>query len=284
MVAVFACDRSYFFDDLCTRVQTHDPSGILGPLIERLIGPLVIFALVFVLGRALRRFVDRAVARSGGDVQVRALVRNVGAAVIYFFAIVSGLVTAGVNAAFILTFGGLASLAIGLAFQDVLRNVLAGIWLLLERPFRIGDVITLVGVDMTGVVQTITLRTTAMRTGDGRLAVVPNLTVFSGVVVNGDAYPQRRYTVALRLERDRDLEAAIRAARREMESIGEVARDPAPAVMPILDGEGMLLNCNFWMDHRTHNADAVTAEVARRLWVITERASAPSPGAAQRES
>jgi small conductance mechanosensitive channel len=278
IASAFACDKSYFFDDLCTSLQKHDPSGIAGPLVERLIGPIAIFALVFVIGRALRRVVDHTVERAGGDLQVRALVRNVGGAVIYFFAAVSGLVTAGVNAAFILTFGGLASLAIGLAFQDVLRNILAGIWLLVERPFKIGDLITLVGVDMTGLVQTITLRTTTMRTGDGRLAVVPNLTVFSGVVVNSSAYGQRRFTITVRIERDHDLEAAMRAARRELEAVSEVARDPAPAVQPQLDGEGMLLICTYWLDYRTHDPDVVAAEVARRLWVITESAGAPKSG------
>jgi small-conductance mechanosensitive channel len=275
LASAFSCDKSYFFDDICTTVQNRDPSGIAGPLIERLIGPLLIFALVFVVGRILRRVVDRAVVRAGGDPQVRALVRNLGGAIIYFFAIVSGLVTAGVNAAFILTFGGLASLAIGLAFQDVLRNILAGIWLLVERPFKIGDLITLIGVDMSGVVLTITLRTTALRTGDGRLAVVPNLTVFSGVIVNSSAFGQRRYTISLRIERDHDLEAAMRAARRELESISEVAREPAPSVQPQLDGEGILLNCSYWLDYSNHDVDAVAAEVARRLWLITERSSAP---------
>ncbi|MGH7723637.1 MAG: mechanosensitive ion channel family protein [Candidatus Dormibacteria bacterium] len=271
--AAFSCDKTYFFDDVCSTVQRHDPSGIAGPLIERLIGPIAIFALVFALGRMLRRAVDRAVQRAGGDPQLRALVRNVGGAVIYFFAIVSGLVTAGVNAAFILTFGGLASLAIGLAFQDVLRNVLAGIWLLVERPFKIGDLITLIGVDMSGVVQTITLRTTALRTGDGRLAVVPNLTVFSGVIVNSSAYSQRRYTVSLRIERDHDLEAALRTARGELEATAEIANEPTPRVEPQLDGEGILLHCRYWLDYRTHDVDAIAADLARRLWTIAESAA-----------
>jgi small conductance mechanosensitive channel len=275
LAAAFTCDRTYFFDDLCTSVQSHDPSGIVGPLIERLIGPIVVFALVFAIGRILRRAVERAVQKASGDPQLRALVRNIGGAVIYFFAIVSGLVTAGVNAAFILTFGGLASLAIGLAFQDVLRNILAGIWLLIERPFKIGDLIALVGVDMSGVVQTITLRTTAMRTADGRLAVVPNLTVFSGVVVNSSAYGQRRYTVSLRIERDHDLEAALRAARRELEATAEIAKEPPPRVEPQLDGEGILLHCRYWLDYRTHDVDAIAADLARRLWVIIESSGAP---------
>jgi small conductance mechanosensitive channel len=276
VASAFSCDKSYFFDDLCSTVQSHDPSGIAGPVIERLIGPILIFALVVAGGRLLRRGVDRTVVHSGGDPQLRALVRNVGGAVIYFFAVLSGLVTAGVNAAFILTFGGLASLAIGLAFQDVLRNVLAGIWLLVERPFKIGDLIALVGVDMSGVVQTITLRTTAMRTADGRLAVVPNLTVFSGVIVNSSAYSQRRYTVSLRIERNHDLEAALRVARRELEATAAVSKEPPPTVDPQLDGEGMLLHCRYWLDYRTHDVDAIAAELAQRLWVIIEGESAPA--------
>ena len=271
--SAFSCDKSYFFDDLCTSVNSHDPSGILGPLIERLIGPIVIFILVFGVGRVVRRVVDRAVQRAHGDPQVRALIRNVGGAVIYFFAALSGLVTAGVPLAFLLTFGGLASLAIGLAFQDVLRNVLAGIWLLLERPFRIGDLISI--SDMAGVVQNITLRTTSLRTGDGRLAILPNLTVFSGIVVNSSAYGQRQYTVSVRIERDHDLEVAVRAARRELEATTQIATNPAPRIDVQLDGEGMLLHCRYWLDYRTHDVDAIAADIARRVWVITERPPAP---------
>jgi small-conductance mechanosensitive channel len=148
--------------------------------------------------------------------------------------------------------------------------------LLLERPFKIGDLIMLIGVDLSGVVQTITLRTTAMRTADGRLAIVPNLTVFSGVIVNSSAYSQRRYTVSLRIERDHDLEAALRAARRELEATAEVSKEPPPVVEPQLDGEGMLLHCRYWLDYRTHDVDAVAADLARRLWVIIEGESAPA--------
>ena len=274
--SAFSCDKSYFFDDLCTSINGHDPSGFIGWLVERLVGPLLIFVLVFAVGRVARRLVDRAVQRAHGDPQVRALVRNVGGAVIYFFAALSGLVTAGVPLAFLLTFGGLASLAIGLAFQDVLRNVLAGIWLLVERPFRIGDLITI--SDMAGVVQNITLRTTALRTGDGRLAILPNLTVFTGIVVNSIECGQRQFTVSVRIERDHDLEAARRAARRELEATREVAEHPAPRVDVQLDGEGMLLHCRYWLDYRTHDVDTIAADLARRVWVITERPPAPPAG------
>jgi small conductance mechanosensitive channel len=266
----FACNSQYFFDDVCRTIAGPGNTSLVGSLVERLIGPVVVFILVYCAGRVLRSLIHRAVNRAGGDPQVHALVRNVGSAVIYFFAVVAGLVSAGVNAAFLLTFGGLASLAIGLAFQDVLRNILAGIWLLVERPFRIGDTISVDG--QSGTVQTITLRTTAMRTGDGQLAILPNLTVFSGVVVNSSAFGQRRFTVSLRIERDHDLEAAMRAARRELEATKDVAREPHPTVTPQLDGEGILLHCHYWLSYKAIDVDLVNADIARRLWVITEQA------------
>src|ERR1035437_6336560 len=237
--SAFPCDRTYFFDDVCNAIAGPNGNSFFGVVVERLIGPVIIFAVVYAGGRILRSLIHRAVKRAGGDPQVHPLGRNVGAAVSYFF------------------------------------SILAGIWLLVERPFRIGDAISV--ADVVGVVQTITLRTTAMRTGDGRLAILPNLTVFSGVIVNSSAYGQRRYTVSLRIERDHDLEAAMRGARRELEATKQLAKEPPPTVQPQLDGEGIVLHCNYWLDHRANDVDAVNADVARRLWVITESSSAP-PG------
>ncbi|MHB8718577.1 MAG: mechanosensitive ion channel family protein [Candidatus Dormibacteria bacterium] len=268
--AVYTCDSSAPFADICRGIADHDVAGLGGFFLQRLVPPVITFAIVYVAGRFLRRGIIRALQRTGGDRQVQALVRNVGTAVTWFFAILAALIAGGVNPAFLLTFGGLASLAIGLAFQDLLRNILAGIWLLVERPFRIGDLITV--SDTTGVVQTITLRTTALRTGDGRLAVMPNLTVFSGVVVNNSAYDQRRYTVTLRIAGERDLQHAISAARRELEAVETIARSPAPAVRPQLDSDAILLNCDYWLDYRHNEPDAVMADVTRRLWAVLEEA------------
>ena len=277
LAALYTCDQTAPFFDACRAIRTGDLGGTGGFLLQRVVPPVVTFVIVYVVGRFLRRGIHRALRRAGGDPQVEALVRNVGAAVTWFFAILAALIAGGVNPAFLLTFGGLASLAIGLAFQDLLRNILAGIWLLVERPFRIGDVIAV--SDTTGVVQTITLRTTALRIGDGRLAVMPNLTVFTGVVVNSSAYEQRRFTVSVRFPRDRDLQRSISAARRELEAVDVIARSPAPQVRPQLDGEELVLACDYWLDYRHNDADAVMADVARRLWVVLD-ATAATPAEA----
>ncbi len=177
----------------------------------------------------------------------------------------------------VLTFGGLASLAIGLAFQDLLRNVLAGIFLLIERPFRLGDEVSV--DDVTGIVQTIELRTTALRLGDGRLAVMPNLTMFSRTVINATALERRQYTVSVWVPEGADLEALIEAARSAVAQVPEVLREPGPAVQPRSESDGRVsLQAHYWLDYRSHDPDAVGLQVFRAVHAAAHRAA----GAEQR--
>ena len=152
---------------------------------------------------------------------------------------ISALVVYGVNVAVILTAAGVGTVAIGLAFQDLLRNVLAGIWLLLEQPFRLGDTITV--MDQTGAVQNITLRTTTLRTGIGELAILPNLTVFTGIVINTTHYDTRRLTVGVRIPADIDLTELMRRARDAVERCRVSRRNRRSCFEPTLDREVPLL-------------------------------------------
>jgi moderate conductance mechanosensitive channel len=78
----------------------------------------------------------------------------------------------GVNLAPLLASAGVAGVAIGLAAQNIVRDMLNGILILLEDQFNVGDSIKIAGV--AGVVETMTLRKTTLRDGDGTLYVIPN--------------------------------------------------------------------------------------------------------------
>lgn len=263
MLADFACDPAYWFDGVCRTIRAHDPSGFFGPLVERLVGPLVVLVLLYVAGRWLRRFVDSAMHGTGVDPQVRVLVHNVITAITLTVAVLSALVAAGVNVAVLLTVAGLGTVAIGLALQDLLRNLLAGIFLLLEHPFRLGDFIVV--ADQAGTVQTITLRTTTLRTADSQLVIIPNLTAFTEPVVNSSSFDVRQFTLSVRLGAGVEVERALREIRSAMDSVDAIARQPPPAVQPQLDGDAVLVHCRYWLDQRANDPDAVAAELARRL-------------------
>ena len=241
-----SCDLSNWFDVVCRAIQTHDQSGLIGPLVEHLLSAIGIFIALYLVGRLVRVLVLWAMRRGRADRQVRTLVRNLITVTTYVVALITALVVYGVNIAVILTAAGVGTVAIGLAFQDLLRNVLAGIWLLLEQPFKLGDTITV--LDQTGAVQNITLRTTTLRTGIGELAILPNLTVFTGIVINTTHYDTRRLTVGVRIPTDIDLADLMRRARTVVGEVPGIEAKPAivfepnsrpggaPAPLPLLGG------------------------------------------------
>jgi small conductance mechanosensitive channel len=264
IAAASTCDTSNWFNFVCNSI--HDPSGLVGPFVEHLISAIAIFIVIYSLGRLTRVVVLWAMGRSKADRQVRTLVRNLITVTTYVVAVITALVVYGVNLAVILTAAGIGTVAVGLAFQDLLRNVLAGIWLLLEQPFRLGDVITV--LDQTGAVQNITLRTTTLRTGVGELAILPNLTVFTGIVINSSHYDTRRLSVSVRLPVGADIADVMRRARAAVEHVPGVDEKPGMLFEPILEGEAPLLKCNFWVDQREQDPDAMIAAVAEQLWEV----------------
>jgi small conductance mechanosensitive channel len=91
----------------------------------------------------------------------------------------------GVELSALAAFVGLGTVAVTLFLQDVARNLISGIYLLLERPFQIGDTIQVSGEE--GVIEDIELRTTIMRNAAGERVIVPNAVIFTNVVTHKNA-------------------------------------------------------------------------------------------------
>jgi small conductance mechanosensitive channel len=267
LAQTISCDKNLTFSDLCGWLNQYDRSGFVGPIIQRVLGPLLAFVIVVVAGRFVGASLEKAIHRAGGDTQVRTLVHNVVVAITWVVAALSALTVAGIPASLLLTFSGVFTLAIGLAFQDLLRNILAGMIILVERPFRIGDIIAV--SDVTGTVMTIKLRTTALRTGDGQLAILPNLTAFNGVVLNSSAFDLRQFSMTLILSNEADLEKVMTEMRKELKATKAVATQPEPMLKPQMDAEGhRSVVVSYWLNYRDHDPDVVAADLSTRLWRI----------------
>jgi small conductance mechanosensitive channel len=260
------CPDDDLLRSLCGLIRDHAPDGVdAGPVVSRLIGSLVIIAAVFLSGRLVRGVVNGALERASADRQVRNLIHNLLTVATLVLALLGGLSALGLSFSVLVTSFGLTGLAVGLALQDLLRNILAGIFLLIERPFRIGDAIT-VG-DLSGTVETIELRTTGLRTADGRLAVMPNLSAFNGNVINASAYPLRRYSVSVWVPQGDDLEPVIRAVRAQLQQASRIAAEPPPRVVPKLEIDGgVTLQVWYWLDYRTYDENSVAADLVQRLY------------------
>jgi small-conductance mechanosensitive channel len=93
---------------------------------------------------------------------------------------------------------GIGGLALSLAAQDTLTNVISGIMIMLDQPFRVGDRIEIQGLGTWGDVVDIGLRTTRIRTLDNRLVIVPNNSISSSQIVNY-TYPDPQYRIQIEI-------------------------------------------------------------------------------------
>ncbi|MHB8509996.1 MAG: mechanosensitive ion channel family protein [Candidatus Dormibacteria bacterium] len=226
---------------------------------------LPILVVTVLAAHLLRRLTRRATESARWDPQLTLLVGRL----VYIGIVVTGVLLyiraiSATIAALLVTGVGLLGLAFGLAFQDVLKNFLSGIFLLLERPFRIGDDIT-IGV-YSGRVETIRLRVTVLKSADGQMVLLPNQQVYTSAIVNATGYATRQFMSVLRLPGGRGLEAVLGKARTVLAGVDGVEADPPPTVAAVPNLEfGATLEARYWVDHRTHSPVAVQREVNAQL-------------------
>ncbi len=100
------------------------------------------------------------------------IIRNIGTVIILGFLSLQILSSIGIDLGPLLASAGIAGVAIGLAAQNIVKDVLNGTLILVEDQFSVGNVVTIAG--LTGSVESMTLRKTTVRGGDGTLYVIPN--------------------------------------------------------------------------------------------------------------
>jgi small conductance mechanosensitive channel len=151
--------------------------------------------------------VERALRRSKADPGVTALLMNLTRWAILGTGIVFAL---GLffNVTSLITALGLAGFAVTFAFQDVLKNLVSGIIILIQHPFNVGESVSLAGFE--GTVVAISTRSTEIQCFDGRLVLIPNGNSIGNPIINYSRSPQRRIELPMRLNYASDLET-IRA-------------------------------------------------------------------------
>lgn len=232
-----------------TPVQT--PIGSLSwsdPLIQGLLNvikALAVLAIALIVARFARAWTVRILSRSRVNLNVATLLGNLSQVVVLVIGGVYVFYALGFDWTGLLTLVGAAGLAISLSMQDLLKNVIAGIYLLMEQPFRLGDRITV--KEVTGVVQGIELRTTILCTDENLQVVVPNSTVLNEIVTNRSASNLQKQILLLYISNP-DLSALSRKITDTLRNFDDIAAAPAPlvAVEEIKDGTTRL-RIEFWV-------------------------------------
>ena len=155
---------------------------------------------------------------------------------------------------------GIGSVAIGFAFKDILQNWLAGLLILIQRPFEVGDQIIVDGFE--GTVEWIETRATIITLFDGRRVIIPNASVYSSSVTVNTARPLRRSQYDVGIGYGDDIEAARAAIIEAVSKVEAVVADPAPEVIVFdLAASSVNLRIRWWTPSKGYNLVRVQGEV-----------------------
>jgi small conductance mechanosensitive channel len=133
---------------------------------------------------------------------------------------------------------GLSSVAIGFAFQDIFKNFLAGILLLLQEPFRIDDQVIIGNYE--GTVEKIDIRTTKIRTYQGEQVLLPNSTVFTSAVQVRTAFNSRRTDLAVGVDYNTPLSKAVDILENTIQQVEGVLNHPEAEIDVVNFGDSSI--------------------------------------------
>ncbi len=234
-------------DRLLARLESMARSALLA--LPNLAVGVVVLLFFWLVSRVLTRLVRSVVARAARPSGVQIVLgRLTGWTVLAFGLLVAlAVVFPTVTAASVFSALGIGSVAIGFAFKDILQNLLAGILILLTRPFRMGDQI--ISGDHEGTVEDIAVRSTSLRTYDNRRVVIPNSELYTNRVTVNTAYPHRRLAVDVGIGYGDDIDTAKKVVLRTIADLDGVVADPAPTVLVTALGDfAVNLQVRFWID------------------------------------
>ena len=212
---------------------------------------LVAFVLVYLAGKlVLGPLVRRMLEARGFDEGVTGVADSLLAVLVFFAALAVAFTAAGfpsfLTAA--ATLGGAIALAVGFAAQDLIGNFVAGVFILKDKPFQVGDWIE--WNDTAGRVEDIDLRVTRVRTFDNERITVPNGDLANNAVKNPVAYDTLRQKFVFGIGYDDDIGHATDVVVEEAEAQTGILDDPAPSVrLTELGDSAVGLQSRFWIDN-----------------------------------
>lgn len=188
------------------------PTGTEGEIkgLERALFKLATFAIVLDITWLISRSLDAVIeeyivpltekSESDFDDQVLPILRKGIRAVIWIMGIIIGLDNLGIDITAMIAGLGIGGLALALAAQDMVKNIFGGIMIFLDKPFKIGERIQIDGFD--GTVEEVGLRSTRVRTLEGRLLIINNSTFSDNTVINVSAEHTRKVVLNLGMTYD----------------------------------------------------------------------------------
>lgn len=212
---------------------------------------LLLAALGIGVARTVRAITIRGFGESRVDINMRTLIARVLYVLILaitgFWILSVWQIPIGIP----ITVLGAFTVTLTVAFQDLLKNLVAGVYILVERPFYIGDQINITSgmITYVGKVEDIQLRATKLRQVSGEEVSVPNSFIFGNPIINNTYYGERRAIVVVILpQADFSQEATLHNILEILKNHDSVTSKPDPSVMAAgFTDDKITLHVRFWV-------------------------------------
>lgn len=232
-----------------TDVVWQSINNLLTSIVARLpylIAGAIVVILFWLLSGLIKKIFLSTTRRTRLDERLRILFGRLIVVVIFVLGIFTALTIVIPSFAFgdFIAGLGLTSLAIGFATKDILNNLISGILILWQQPFRIGDYVVL--KDDEGRVETIGVRATSLKRASGEVILIPNGDIYSNpfrIRRAGAVYPM---SLKFNIGYDTDLARCKHITRETLfESESVVSEPPPKVIVTDLSAEGIRITANF---------------------------------------
>ena len=219
----------------------------------RVLLALVVFFIGVQVIKLVRGIVRRSLKRGNADIGVSQFLDSFIKTVLYIlllFMIASGF---GLDATSVVALLGSAGVAIGLAIQGSLSNFAGGVLILLLKPFRVDDYITVDNDGHEGTVKEIQLFYTKLSTPNNHVVIIPNGTLSNSSILNMSTLTERRMDILVGISYDADIRQAREVIMKVLEEDESVlATKDRRVFVDTLADSGVNLNVRCWADNETY--------------------------------
>lgn len=244
-------------------------NNLINSIFDRLpyiVAGILVLILFWLLAQLIKKIFWSASGRTRLDGRLRILFSRL----IFVFTIVLGIFTAltvvipSFGFGDLITSLGFTTFVIGFATKDILNNLLSGVLILWQQPFRIGDYL-FIGSNQ-GKVENIGVRATQLRKDDGELVLIPNGDMYSSAITIRGAGAERRMILKISISYDADIGQAKEIITDVLAAMEGVVEEPKPsAVVTDLSADGVNISIYFWLNTNTHKPLQVFDQVATEI-------------------
>lgn len=226
------------FQSLTTRFVAYLPN---------LFSAVVLVLIFWTANKAVQKMLSTALDRMKIARQARGLILRVARVSLYIFALLTVADQLKINVTSLIAGVGVMGLALSFAAQDTIGNIISGVVIIIDGPFKEGDWISMGQVHAT--VTEIRLRATVLTTFDNETVVVPNKQLAQERIINYTMTPKTRVKVSLGIAYKEDMEKARNIILETVKNDDRILVDPAPNVIVTdLGASSVNMQLRFWTE------------------------------------